>query len=498
MVDYLFKTKPFDHQKDRFLLYRDKEFHAHLWEQGTGKSKMIVDTASWLYAQGKICAVLVVAPNGVQRNWVINEFPNHCPDYIDYKATWYVSSPNKRETERMKAVMCHKGLIVVAMNIEALATEKGKKFAAGFVKMLKCLLVVDESSMIKNPKAIRTKVLLDISVHAKYRRILTGTPVTQGPLDIFTQFTFLDDNILGTSSYYAFRNRYAAMREMRLNQNGQQRSFQVVDHYINMDDLQRRIDPHSDRVTKAECLDLPEKLFQKRYVELSKEQRKLYDSLKKDFLVEFKGKEMSAPLALTKIVRLQQIIGGFFQEDQTIEYDDELNPIISQAAKPIPIDKTNPRVESLVELLEETQGKVIIWSRFRAEIAAIVKRIQEEFGKSSVVEYHGGVPNDIRSSNIQAFQTNPECRYFVGHVQAGGKGLTLHAATTVVYFSNNFSLEDRLQSEDRAHRIGQTKNVTYVDFVAPNTLDEQVVDVLRSKKNVADLITGDEPLENWL
>lgn len=503
MIDYLYKTKPFNHQHERFIKYRDAEYWGHLWEQGCGKSKIIVDTSAWLYSQGKIDAVLIIAPNGVNRNWVINEYPAHCPEHVDYKAAWYSSSPNKKEGAEICKVLKHQSLKIVTMNIEALATSKGISFAKNFLLNFQTLLVVDESSTIKNPKALRTKNLLKLSVHAKYRRILTGTPITQGPLDLYTQFSFLDSHILRCQSYYGFRNRYAVMREMRT----AGRSFMVIDSYCNLDELQERIAIASDRVTKLECLDLPDKLYVKRYVELSGEQRRLYSSLKKEVLVEFRGKEMSAPLALTKLLRLQQIVGGFFVPDKDIS-NMAVNTVTGETewipqhpmkeVTPEPIDTKNLRVESLIELLEETSGKVIIWARFRSEIAEISKKIGETFGPESYVEYHGGIDNNQRSVAIQNFQNESSCRFFIGHVQAGGKGLTLHAASTVVYFSNDFSLENRLQSEDRAHRIGQTKNVTYIDFVATNTLDEKIVATLRGKRSVADLITGDEPLESWI
>lgn len=503
MQDYVFKTKPFKHQEEVFNASRDREFYALLMEQGTGKTKVTIDTAAWLYSQGKIDAMMVIAPNGVQRNWIINEVPAHMPDYINAKCAWYASQLSKKEEESLcKVLDLENGLKIVAMNIEAMATQKGPQFLKKFLLNFRTLLVIDESSTMKNPKAIRTKNLLKLSVHAKYKRILTGTPVTQGPLDLFTQFTFLDSQILRCQSYYAFRNKYAIMREMRTNG----RSFQVVQGYTNVEGLTNLISPHSYRITKSDCLDLPEKLYCKRYVELTPAQRSLYNSLKKEVLAEFNGMTMSAPLALTKLLRLQQIVGGFFVPDKEISHDNFLNDCDSidivrnmvGNVKPEPIDKVNPRVESLIELLEETNGKVIIWARFRAEISAICEAIAASFGRESTVEYHGGVDNQTRSDNIQRFQNEDACRFFVGHVQAGGKGLTLHAATTVVYFSNDFSLENRLQSEDRAHRIGQTKNVTYIDMIAVNTLDEKIVSTLRSKKSVADLITGDTCLENWI
>ena len=495
MTDYVYKTTPFKHQEEVFMQSREKEYYALLMEQGTGKSKVIVDTASYLYAHGKIDMVCVVAPNGVQRNWVINEVPTHCPDYVNAMAAWYNSTPTKKEREAICAVMEHSGLKVIAINIEALATTKGVAFVKNLLTAFSTLLVVDESSTIKSPKAQRTKNLLKLSQHASYRRILTGTPVTQGPLDVFTQFTFLDPYILRTSSYYAFRNRYAIMKEVRT----AGRTFQKPVGYHHLEELTALVAPHSYRALKADCLDLPAKLYAKRYVQLSDAQAKLYRQLKKDVLAELNGQVMSAPLALTKLLRLQQIVGGFFVPDELVideSFEDGFFTV--EHKDPQPIDEVNPRIESLIDLIGETNGKIIIWARFRAEIAAICKRLQAEFGASSTVEYHGGVDPERRSDNIKSFQNSSDCRFFVGHVQAGGKGLTLHAATTMIYFSNNFSLEDRLQSEDRAHRIGQTKNVTYIDFVATDTLDEKIVQALRSKKAIADLITGDEPIENWL
>lgn len=496
MIDYLYKTTPFDHQHKVFMESRDKEYYALLMEQGTGKSKVTVDTACWLYGNGHIDAMLVIAPNGVHSNWIINEVPIHAPEHYNVQSAVYRSQPTKEEEKKLCAVLeTSSGMRVIAMNIEALVTQKGVNFVKNFLLAYRTLLVVDESSVIKSPKAMRTKNLLKLAIHAKYRRILTGTPVTQGPLDLYTQFSFLDPHILRTSSFYAFRNRYAIMKEMRT----AGRSFMNVVGYTNLDELQNLIAPHSYRVTKSECLDLPEKLYSKRYVQLSDSQRKLYQQLKKDVIAEFNGKEMSAPLALTKLLRLQQIVGGFFVPDAEVWMSDELNGMLdSKPHPPEPIDKENQRVNSLIELLEETSEKCIVWARFRAEIEAISSAIRMQFGRESCVEYHGGVDNPTRADNIQRFQNESGCRYFIGHVQAGGKGLTLHAATTVVYFSNDFSLENRLQSEDRAHRIGQKHNVTYIDFVAQGTLDEKIVDVLRSKKNMADLLTGDVPLESWV
>lgn len=493
MQDYLYKTEPFEHQDDRFKKYRDSEYHAHFWEQGTGKTKVCIDTSVWLYSKAEIDSVLIVAPNGVNRNWVLNEIPTHCPDYACWSAAYYASSMNKQEKAALDKTLKAEGLRYISMNAEALATKKGQEFFREFLINNNTLLIVDESTLMKNPKAIRTKILVKNAKHAKYRRILTGTPVTQGPLDLFTQFAFLDPHILGISSYYAFRNRYCIMREMRT----AGRSFQVVDSYCNLDELQGLIDPYSDRVLKVDCLDLPEKLYQKHYVPLSKEQTKLYNELKKDMVASIGEQQMSTQLALVKLLRLQQIIGGYFQADQTVDFDEDMNPIISAKQPPTPIDKNNPRVQAVVDLVEASQGKVIVWARFRAEIQAIVDALRAERHHQFVVEYHGGIDDDERHKNIDRFQTDSRVKVFVAN-KAAWTGLTLHAATTVIYYSNEFSLEGRLQSEDRAHRIGQKHNVTYIDLIAPNTVDDHVVKALRSKKDIANIITGDKALNEWL
>lgn len=497
MTDYLPKHNMFDHQEKLFKETRDKEFYALLWEMGLGKTKAIIDNASWLYATGEIEALLVISPNGLTRVWK-EQADEHTPDYINHKAMYFSCSATKEEQSKLVSVLKHdKGLKIVSINVEALTTVKGVSFCKSFLINYKTMLVIDESTTIKSPKAIRTKNILKLGKHSKYRRILTGTPTSNSPLDLYTQFSFLDEHILRCGSYFAFRGQYAIMKPIRISGG---REIQVVDRYCNLEHLQKIIGPHSSRLLKTDCLNLPEKLFQKRYVDLSVTQRKLYIDLKKNLVIEFDGKTLSTPLALTKLMRLQQIVGGYFQTDQQITTDPDSFFELPQSyavTKPVPIDERNPRVESLIELLEETQGKVIIWARFRAEIGAISDRISESFGKESLVQYHGGIGNEERSLAVQSFQNSDRVRFFVGHVQAGGKGLTLHAAQTVVYFSNNFSLEDRLQSEDRAHRIGQTKNVLYIDFIASNTLDETVVATLRSKKSVADLITGDPDL-SWI
>jgi len=320
---------------------------------------------------------------------------------------------------------------------------------------------VDESSRIKRPGAQRTKVITKLSNLCKYRRIMTGTPVTKGPEDIYSQFKFLDPQILGYDSFYSFKARYCIM--------GGFENKQIV-AYQNVDELTKNIEGHSFRVLKKDCLDLPDKIYQRYPVELSEKQRKLYDQMRKTYIAELEGEQIDAPATITRLLRLQQIVCGWFPTETEVK----------------PIEDKNPRLNALLEILSDIDSKVIIWARFKADL----KAIEHALG-SLAVAYHGEVSNDARADAVERFQNDPKIRYFVGQPQSGGIGLTLTAADYAVYYSNSFDLETRLQSEDRCHRIGTKNNVTYIDLEAPKTVDTKIIKALRSKKNLADVITKD-------
>ena len=544
ITDYKPKTAFLEHQAEDFLLARDWKVCAITSEMGTGKSKQIIDNAAWLFLRGNITSLLIIAPNGPHRAWCEDQIPEHMPEYIPVRVAYWAASPNKVEKKALDTTekIVFSGLDILSMNIQAIATKRGFEFAQKFLRNSgACMMVVDESSGIKNPSAICTKNILKLVPLTKYRRILNGTPVSNGgPNDLWAQYGFLDFNIIGHSSFITFKARYTQLIDVALvlamgkfspsHEIRQAQQIQRIIHktpraafaqfelkdengrpqYQRLEELRSKVVPYTIRRTKAECLDLPEKLYVKRYVELSTKQRRIYDQLKKGILVECDGHVMSAPMAVTKLIRLQQVTGGFFVPDLMsvndswsepgLFHDDDFTPVTGYSCidrLPQPIDEINPRIECLMDLLEETSGKVIIWARFRAEIAQIVKRIKDVYGEESVVEYHGGVDNTERQNSVKAFQTNSTVKYFVGHVQAGRFFLTLTAAQTVVYFSNNFSLLDRNQSEDRAHRIGQRNPVTYVDLVALYTLDVKIIGMLRGMQDVASMITG-ENIREWI
>ena len=460
--DFSFKTKPYDHQRKAFYLSRDKEAFALLMEQGTGKTKVIIDNAAYLYGRDQISALVVIAPNGVHRNWLSKEIPAHMPDWCHYKSVFYYSGINAKDTVKFNEVISAQDCLrIFAFNCESFVSKKAVEFMYKIIMSNKVMLVVDESSRIKTPGAKRTKVITKFAKDVKYKRIMTGTPVTKGPEDVYSQFKFLDPFILGYDSYYSFRARYCVM--------GGYENRQIVS-YNNVDELTNSIEGHSFRVLKKDCLDLPDKIYQRHPVELSKKQRKLYDQLRKDFVTELEGEHLSAPEAITRLLRMQQIICGWFPTEEG----------------GMEIDEKNTRLTALIDLLPDIECKVIIWARFKRDIKAIGVALGDK-----AVSYYGEVSNDDREIAVDRFQNDPKVRYFIGQPQSGGIGLTLTAAECAIYYSNSFDLETRMQSEDRCHRIGTKNNVTYIDFESPKTIDTKIINALREKKNLADTITKD-------
>lgn len=479
--DYRFSPEypPFNHQKIAFARSRDAEAFALLMEQGTGKSRVIVDTACWLEQHGKIDAVLVICPNSVKSNWG-EEVQKFSPPHVRHVVVEWQAGLSETDKDKLRQAAAEPGVLPwLVMNVEALSSGKGTAAAEAYLSRYRGLMVVDESTRIKTPSANRTRAALHLGQLAYYRRILTGTPVTKGPLDLYTQFKFLDPHILGFSSFYAFRNHYALM--------GGFQGKQVIG-YANLEELQSKILPFSYRVTSDECQDLPDKIYQRLEVELSDEQRKLYKAMKDEMLVEFSGREVGATIVLSQMLRLQQIVGGFL-------------PVFNEIGETVgfeAIPGKNPKLEAMLELIEDTDSKAVIWARFRPEIELISRRLRELYGDESVVEFHGGVNENDRTAARRSFQDpGSPVRFFVGQTQTGGIGINLTEACLMIYFSNDFSLEARLQSEKRVHRYGLSHAVTIVDLVAKKTLDRKVIATLRSNNEVAAKVNGDN-LKEWI
>ncbi len=476
-MNYKFKTKPYKHQMTALEKSWNKQNFAYFMEMGTGKTKVLIDNMSMLYDKGKIDGALIIAPKGVVKTWYEQELPAHLPNHIENVTVLWQPNITKTQQEKLESLFeTGTDLHILIMNVEALSTEKGVKFATKFLNSHKTLMAIDESTTIKTPTAKRTKNIIDLGKYAKYKRIMTGSPVTKNPLDLYTQCEFLDPYLLDFTSYYAFRNRYAEMKTMHL----RGRSIQVVDEFKNLGELSDTVKTFSERILKEDCLDLPPKNFTKRHIILTGEQRKAYDQMKKAAMAVLNGKVTTTMTVLTQLMRLHQITCGHFTAD-----DGSIQLI------------ENNRIKELMNVLEETEGKVIIWANYQRDITNIIKNIVKVYGPGSVVDYYGLTPQEERQDNIKRFQNDENCRFIVGTTQTGGYGITLTQANTVIYYSNGYDLEKRLQSEDRAHRIGQTKSVTYVDLIAEDTVDEKIVKALRDKINIASEVLGEE-LKDWI
>jgi SNF2 family DNA or RNA helicase len=525
---------------------------------------------AWNYQSSKINAALIVAPNGVHINWVRNELPAHTPCHILFQSMAYSAKLKVAEQKQLIKMLDEPSyeLKVLAMNIEALRTANGFAVAKRFLNNHDAMFILDEGSIIKNHSTSQTKQVLALKNMAKMKRLLNGTPVTQSPLDIFPQFLFLDDEILQTTNYYAFRNEYAVLEtqgkmlgvmkskleaiagrmgrhkwgdlkysenkgvieagtyplddgsiiEFTVKQTGrmgytlkwkhtnssgqemmmfrQGEVWTAITGYKQLDRLQSLIRPYSDRVLRSECFDLPDKVYQKRYVELSEKQHKLYKDLSKRMIAECNGKQMTVTMKLTMMLRLQQIVGGFFTPDADGMTEEQLC-----SAKAEPISPTNPRIDDMVEDIDEFMcgKKIIIWARFRPELEAIAEALEKRFGRGTAAVAHGGISPNQRQNAIDSFRDAEQPLFLVANPQAKGvsRGQDMSSADFEIYYSNSFSLEDRLQSEDRPCSSNQKNNLGIIDIIAPDTVDEHIVKALRSKKDVADQVTGDD-VTNWI
>ena len=476
-MDYKFKTKPYAHQLKALEMSWDKHYFAYFMEMGTGKSKVLIDNIAMLYDAGKINGVLIVAPKGVVNTWYELEIPTHLVDHIPCSPVLWQAMITKKQQHQLDTLFQPgHDLHVLIMNVEAFSTKKGLEFAARFLRCHNTLFAVDESTTIKNPEAKRTRNICSLAPFAKYRRILTGSPVTKSPLDLYKQCDFLSRELLGHSSYYSFRTRYAVMKTANFGG----RSVQIVVGYRHLGELSDKLKPFSFRVLKDDCLDLPAKTFMKRIVQLTPDQTKVYKQMKHLALAQMDGKMMTTATVLTQLMRLQQITCGHFTADDGVTRD-----------------IANNRISELIDLLWEIEGKVVIWAHWQKDVHKIIAEIVKEFGEGCCVDYYGLTPQSERQENIRKFQEDEKVRFFVGTTQTGGYGITLTAASNMIYYSNGYDLEKRQQSEARIDRIGQTKPMTYIDIMCENTVDERIVKALKKKINIATKIMGEE-LKAWI
>lgn len=481
-VGYQHKTNPYQHQREALDFAWCRTVHALFMEMGTGKSKIAIDLHAARMQTGEIDTWVVFCPHSIRLNWeseirTHSDIQNVC--IIDSS----MSTTQKRDLQRM--VRDPGGLVLIAGYESLQQKHRGGSVYSLLVDTLadrgNFAVTMDESHYVKNPDANRTKNVAEVAALSKFRQIMTGTPIAQNVLDLFQQFEILDPNIIGLGSWYSFRNRYAIM--------GGYENREIIG-YDNLDELMDLIRPYTFQRTKADTLDLPEKLYSRRNIKMSREQIKMYKQVRDNPEIYIGGDESTGSVlgvdqVLAEYNALQQVTGGF------IKYDFQISDVeIERRTEMLVESGRNPKILELIDIAEENpNSKMVVWAKFRQEIADIVQVLRTKYGDESVVEYHGGVPMDQRPRNMRWFKEG-QARFFVANQQTGGTGLTINESNLVVYFSNSFKLVDRVQSEDRNHRIGQKNDVLYIDLVCTGTVDEDIITALRDKKDVADYVRG--------
>ena len=416
----------------------------------TGKTKPVIDLISQLKRDHDTVKVLVVAPLSVVANWE-REAALHSDNLT-------VSLLRGNRAQRQQALETKADIYVI--NYAGMRT-MGERLADQTWDVMVC----DESQNIKHRNSQQSKACCKVGQKAERRYILTGTIVTNKPLDVFGQFKFIKPEILG-QNYAAFQSRYAVMVTKG-------RSSYPV-RFINIEELGEQLAPWLYRVLKSECLDLPEKNYETRYVELSPEAARIYKKLKIELAVYLEsGDIVTAPIILTKLLRFSQLTAGFISTADGATYE------VGE----------NEKVKALLEILAEAEGKVVVWTRFKKEMAGIVSALKDR--DINYVSLSGNDSSEARQKAIDAFNTVPDIKVFVSQIEAGGVGINLTAANVCVYMTNPYALGTRLQSEDRVHRIGQRSNVTYIDIIVPGTVDEHIIKMLRDKKDIADIVNQD-------
>lgn len=480
MSTYPFKLPPYAHQRTALTHLSAWRRPYFFWrmEMGTGKSKVATDNAGILHRQGLIDAVLIVAPKTIVRNWADIELPRHLPDEINrYVMTWNSSRARTRawraEWERL---LSFQGLAVLVVNVEAFSVAQFAdspvgEHVRGFLTGRRCMFILDESTTAKTPGAKRTQNIVKAARRAPYRRALTGSPLL--PLDLYSQCQFLQPGLLGHASFQSFKSRYCELeaigRPLPANHPAKAREPKRVTGYQNIDELGAMLARFSYHVTKAECLDLPPKVYTRREIEMTPQQQSAYEEMRETFRAQLEQGDVTAPIVLAQITRLQQILCGWVKlDDGTIA------------------EMPERRSDALEQVLNENAGSAIIWAPYKRDQYRLADMIRAGgFGTAVVV--NGDTSADERAAAVSDFQAG-HVRYWVGGTKVGGMGLTLTRATLVVYWSNIWSVEQRVQSEDRAHRIGQTNSVTYVDLVVPGTVDERVLNAIRDNLSLADAL----------
>lgn len=428
-----------------------------LFEMGCGKTLTTIAVAGALYNLGKIDRVLVVAPTSVCSVW-----PHDLNQFAAFPWEARVLLGDKKK--RLKALnelenWPFKALRIAVINYESTHREGIYEALAAYKPDL---IVCDESQRIKNPSAAQSKALHKLGDAAPFRMILSGTPVQNNAVDLYSQYRFLDPAVY-SANFYAFKNRYCIM--------GGYGQHQIVG-YRNMDELVEKEHSVAYRVTKEECLDLPQQTFINRYVQFTDAEQAIYEQLRKSSFLELEtGENVTATTILTMYLRLMQLTGGFLTADE------------STRPKQVNTAKLDALADIVDDYVVDAGKKLVIFARFRAEIAAIENLLR--LRKIQYGSIYGDVPMEERGKIVEDFQTNPDTKVFVAQIQTAGLGITLHAASTAVFYSYDYNYANYAQALARIHRIGQRFPVTYIHLVVDGSIDEKILAALENKEDMA-------------
>lgn len=520
-----FKTKPYAHQLEAFNRFKDVEYFALFMDMGTGKTKIIIDISAHKYETGQINAVLIIAPNHVHTQWVLEQLVEHSP--IPYSALiWSSGKTNSRFfLKRLDDFLNFNTgkLKYFAVNVEAFQSDKVLSYIATYVKRNKVFTIVDEATRIKTPTARRSKNIHKLNKYGQ-RAILTGTPTAKSPFDLWSQFEFLTPNFFKTT-FFIFQRRYGIMMKGVNRQTGRgystlidEKTFNIAKSKIKRLKQERNVEELCDRdfealsiimslseknvrfiartskytrfkrveelkveiapvtfsIRKEDCLDLPPKIYEPMYLEMGKEQKRIYNNLKQQYLAQFEGQELSVQNKVALTTRLMQVAGGFFpyKNEEGIQ---KIKPIHSGI---------NPKIERILDDIEELDDdlSIIVWAAYVPELELLYKELSKLY---SCCLYYGKTQSFKRDEIKKDFVAG-KYKIFIGNTAVAGFGLNLQNATIQYYYSNSFSVENRLQAEDRSHRIGVKSVCVYKDVIYKGSIDEKVTQSIRAGRNLND------------
>lgn len=474
--DFPFKMTPRDFQLEDFTEYRDRKYFGLFWEQGLGKTKFILDVSAYKWSIGHIDTLLVMAPNGVHAQWILEQVPKQLPDWVPRKCVYWQPEKTKKFERLVQEVHdFEEGLRIFAINQEALITDRGEKFVLDILDKHLTFWVIDESGSIAKPSATRSKLSLKLAQRAEARAILDGTPVGVGMEDMFTPLEWLDPKILGFTSFYSARHHFCEMQQVF----GAPAGTKEVTGYRNVSEFQKKMHAHCSRRTAEECLDLPDRIYSKRYVEFTSEQRRLYNEVLEESIAALEsGEIVTAEQAVVRLIRLQQITCGFVKDENGVVHNIK-----------------NNRLSSTVDWAKQVTGKFIVWARFHQDI----DNLSEALKDFNPVVWDGRTSGPDRIEAKRRFMEDSECLGFIanqGSAGTGVDGLQL-VSHSMNYYSNSFKAKERWQSEARLHRMGQQGTVFVTDTVIRNSTDIKLLNILQKRKDTADMVL-DTPLEEVL